>query len=158
MTPIDLVRLTALRDRTSGSPDVVVGPIDGPVAVNHPDLANENILTDSGKPDGACHRAGSTACLHGTFVAGILSAKRASGAPAICPSCTLTKCRRSSAVAAAYEKNCRALFYALDELEKRLTIQRYLFGDRMGFETLIHLRLAEPLPEPLKLFRCEDPG
>ena len=31
------------------------------------------------------------------------------------------KCRRSSAVAAAYEKNCRALFYALDELEKRLT-------------------------------------
>ena len=43
MTPIDLVRLTALRDRTSGSPDVVVGLIDGPVAVDHPDLANENI-------------------------------------------------------------------------------------------------------------------
>ena len=36
MTPIDLVRLTALRDRTSGSPDVVVGLIDGPVAVDHP--------------------------------------------------------------------------------------------------------------------------
>ena len=33
MTPIDLVRLTALRDRTGGSPDVVVGLIDGPVAV-----------------------------------------------------------------------------------------------------------------------------
>src|SRR6478609_7021533 len=32
MTPIDLVRLTVLRDRT-GSPDVVVGLIDGPVAV-----------------------------------------------------------------------------------------------------------------------------
>jgi len=45
MTPIDLVRLTALRDRTSGSPDVVVGLIDGPVAVDHPDLANENIRT-----------------------------------------------------------------------------------------------------------------
>ena len=43
MTPIDLVRLTALRDRTGGSPDVVVGLIDGPVAVDHPDLANENI-------------------------------------------------------------------------------------------------------------------
>ena len=63
-------------------------------------------------------------------MAGILSAKRAR-APAICPSCTLAKCRRSSAVAAAYEKNCRALFYALDELEKRLTTQRYLFGDRI---------------------------
>jgi subtilisin family serine protease len=29
------------------------------------------------------------ACLHGTFVAGILSAKRSSFAPAICPDCTL---------------------------------------------------------------------
>ena len=130
MTPIDLVRLTALRDRTSGSPDVVVGLIDGPVAVDRPDLANENISPIPGKPDGACHRASSTACLHGTFVAGILSAKRATGAPAICPSCTLAKCRRSPAVAAAYEK-CRALFYALDELEKRLTTQRYRFGDRI---------------------------
>ena len=40
---IDLVRLTTLRDRTSSSPDVVVRLIDGPVAVDHPDLANENI-------------------------------------------------------------------------------------------------------------------
>src|SRR5262249_21329524 len=31
----------------------------------------------------------SAACLHGTFVAGILAAKRGSGAPAICPNCTL---------------------------------------------------------------------
>src|SRR5262249_9461985 len=31
----------------------------------------------------------STACQHGTFVAGILSAKRDSAAPAICPGCTL---------------------------------------------------------------------
>ena len=53
MTPIDLVRLTALRDRTSGSPDVVVGLIDGPVAVDRPDLANENISPNPGKPDGA---------------------------------------------------------------------------------------------------------
>lgn len=49
MTPIDLVRLTALRDRTGGSPDVVVGLIDGPVAVDHPDLANENITAASWK-------------------------------------------------------------------------------------------------------------
>jgi subtilisin family serine protease len=89
MTPLDLVRLTALRDRTSGSSDVVVGLIDGPVAVDHPDLANENIRPIAGKSNGACNRASSTACLHGTFVAGILSAKRTSGAPAICPSCTL---------------------------------------------------------------------
>jgi subtilisin family serine protease len=31
----------------------------------------------------------STACLHGTFIAGILSAKRNSTAPALCPNCTL---------------------------------------------------------------------
>jgi subtilisin family serine protease len=31
----------------------------------------------------------SDACLHGTYVAGILSAKRVSPAPAICPDCTL---------------------------------------------------------------------
>jgi subtilisin family serine protease len=33
--------------------------------------------------------ASSAACLHGTFVAGILCAKRNSVAPAICPGCTL---------------------------------------------------------------------
>jgi subtilisin family serine protease len=34
-------------------------------------------------------QAKSAACLHGTFIAGILSAKRISVAPAICPDCTL---------------------------------------------------------------------
>ncbi|MCL4855522.1 MAG: S8 family serine peptidase, partial [Bryobacteraceae bacterium] len=38
---------------------------------------------------GACTWADSAACLHGTFVAGILSARRGSLAPAICPGCTL---------------------------------------------------------------------
>ena len=32
---------------------------------------------------------------------------------------------------AAYERACRALFSALDELEKRLTTRRYLFGARI---------------------------
>ena len=50
MTPIDLVRLTALRDGTTGSLDVVVGLIDGPVAVDHPDLAKENIRPIPGRP------------------------------------------------------------------------------------------------------------
>lgn len=89
MTPIDLVRLTALRECTSGSPDVVIGLIDGPVAIDHPDLAKENIRHIPGRTNGACHRINSAACLHGTFVAGILCAKRTSVAPAICPNCTL---------------------------------------------------------------------
>ena len=42
-----------------------------------------------GKPGGTCVRTDSVACRHGTFVAGILSARRNSLAPAICPDCTL---------------------------------------------------------------------
>jgi subtilisin family serine protease len=42
-----------------------------------------------GKASGGCSKANSVACLHGTFIAGILLAKRGSPAPAICPSCTL---------------------------------------------------------------------
>src|SRR5262245_50564820 len=89
MTPLDLVRLTALTDRTAGRPDVIIGLIDGPVAMNHPALASEHIHEMPGNVRGACTQANSTACLHGTFVAGILSAKRGSVAPAICPACTV---------------------------------------------------------------------
>jgi subtilisin family serine protease len=89
MTPLDLVRLTPLMDRTSGSADVTIGLIDGPVAMNHPELASLQIREIPGNGSGACTQANSTACLHGTFVAGILFAKRGSVAPAICPKCTL---------------------------------------------------------------------
>ena len=89
MSPLELVQLTALMARTSGSPDVTIGLIDGPVVTQHPDLADEHLREIPGKNGGTCTRANSTACLHGTFVAGILSAKRNSPAPAICPNCTL---------------------------------------------------------------------
>lgn len=89
MNPLDLVKLTALMERTSGSPEVKVGLIDGPVAVQHADMAGENLREIPGNNGATCTQANSTACLHGTFVAGILSAKRNSSAPAICPSCTL---------------------------------------------------------------------
>ena len=89
MVPLDLVRLTPLIDRTSGRPDVTIGLIDGPVAMHHPELASQHIREIPGNGSGACTQANSTACLHGTFVAGILSAKRGSVAPAICPNCTL---------------------------------------------------------------------
>jgi subtilisin family serine protease len=89
MDALDLVRLTPLIDRTSGSPEVTIGLIDGPVVMNHPELASQHIREIPGDGSGACTQANSTACLHGTFVAGILSAKRGSAAPAICPNCTL---------------------------------------------------------------------
>src|SRR5262245_35114876 len=89
MAPLDLVRLTPLIDRTSGSPEVTIGLIDGPVVMNHPELASQHIREIPGNGSGACTQANSAACVHGTFVAGILSAKRGSVAPAICPNCTL---------------------------------------------------------------------
>jgi len=88
MTPLGLVRLAALMDRTSGSPDLTIGLIDGPVVAEHPDLASVPRRVP-GNDGAACARAGSAACLHGTFVAGILCARRGSVAPAICPGCTL---------------------------------------------------------------------
>lgn len=89
MTPLDLVGLTPLINRTSGRPDITIGLIDGPVAISHPDLAGQAIREISGNGRGTCAQADSLACLHGTFVAGILSAKRSSSAPAICSDCTL---------------------------------------------------------------------
>lgn len=89
MTPLDLVGLTPLINRTSGRPDLIIGLIDGPVAMNHPELAGQHIREIPGNGSGTCTQADSMACLHGTFVAGILSAKRGSSAPAICPDCTL---------------------------------------------------------------------
>jgi subtilisin family serine protease len=89
MGPLDLVQLTALMDRTSGRPEISIGLIDGPVALNQPDLVGANINEVPGKLRGTCNRAASAACSHGTFVAGILAARRGSVAPAISPGCTL---------------------------------------------------------------------
>lgn len=89
MNPLELIKLKALMERTSGSPEVKIGLIDGPLFIQHPDLTTEHFIEISKNNAADCTQANSTACLHGTFVAGILSAKRNSAAPAICPDCTL---------------------------------------------------------------------
>ena len=78
MSPLELVKLTALMERTSGSPEVKIGLVDGPVVTQHPDLVGEHLRELPGSNGATCAHANSMACLHGTFVAGILSAKRAS--------------------------------------------------------------------------------
>jgi subtilisin family serine protease len=83
-----LVRLEALMQLSRGSPDIGLGLVDGPVATDHPDLVDATVYPAGGIAS-ACGRLGSGACVHGTFVAGILVARRASAAPAICPDCTL---------------------------------------------------------------------
>jgi subtilisin family serine protease len=76
-------------ERTSGRRELTIGLIDGPVALGDPELAGERIREVPGGAQGRCVRDDSVACQHGTFVAGILCAKRKSAAPAICPGCTL---------------------------------------------------------------------
>jgi subtilisin family serine protease len=86
---LELVRLSALMRLSAGRPEIVIALIDGPVAITHADLAGNAIRELPGKASGACANPDSVACLHGTFMAGILLAKRGSPAPAICPGCTL---------------------------------------------------------------------
>jgi subtilisin family serine protease len=87
--PLGAVQLVPLTDRTDGRLEIAIGLIDGPVFLTHPDLAGRSIQEVPGNLGGTCARADSAACLHGTFVAGILCARRGSAAPAICPGCTL---------------------------------------------------------------------
>jgi subtilisin family serine protease len=89
MDVLSLINLRPLMDRTSGRTDVMVGLIDGPVAVDHPDLEHRSLQVSSSRFAAACSVPDSRACAHGTFVAGILCAKRGSLAPSICPDCTI---------------------------------------------------------------------
>jgi subtilisin family serine protease len=84
VNPLDLVGLPPLMKQGEGSPEIMLGLMDGPVAPDHLNLAAESI-----HGAGGCSQTSSAACLHGTFTAGILSARRNSPAPAICPGCTL---------------------------------------------------------------------
>lgn len=88
-TPLDLVHLTPVLEASRGRPEVVIGLIDGPVAVDHPQLATNHLRVLPGRLAGTCTSSSSAACTHGTFVAGILSGKRGSASPAICPDATL---------------------------------------------------------------------
>ena len=86
---LDLVRLTPLMQRSSGAPEVRIGLIDGFVVASHPELAGQRVQAIGQVASPACSVNDSFACVHGTFVAGILVARRSSAAPAICPGCTL---------------------------------------------------------------------
>ncbi len=74
---------------TSGNPDVSIGLIDGPIARDHSDLSASPIRELPSISSASCRHPDSEACKHGTSMAGILSARRGSTAPAISPECTL---------------------------------------------------------------------
>jgi len=142
MDPLDLVKLPALMERTSGSPELKIGLIDGPVATQHPDLAEEHLREIPGNSGGACTQADSSACLHGTFVAGILSAKRGTMAPAICPNCTLlvrrifaeTKAANGETPSATPEELVQAILDCIDAGARVLNISAALAQPSMKSE------------------------
>jgi hypothetical protein len=78
MSPLDLVELPALMERSQGRSAIAVVLIDGPVVLSHPDLADATIREIPEKLKGTCTRSNAVACAHATFVAGILSARRGS--------------------------------------------------------------------------------
>ncbi|HEY5139030.1 MAG TPA: hypothetical protein VIJ25_06885 [Methylococcales bacterium] len=49
MNPLDLVKLMPLMQLTHGRPEIVVGLIDGAVAMKHPELVGANIREFAGK-------------------------------------------------------------------------------------------------------------
>src|SRR5262245_46344275 len=84
-----LVGLPPLMGLSAGVPEVAVALIDGPVALDHPQLAAENVRKLPGPTGASCTEPDSVACTHGTYVAGVLHAKRDSSTIGICPGCIL---------------------------------------------------------------------
>lgn len=86
---LDQIKLSSLMRATSGRPEVVVGVIDGLVDLSHPAFQGARIRSTHRDRVVSCRNADSVACSHGTFIAGILGARRGLPAPAICPQCDL---------------------------------------------------------------------
>lgn len=89
MDPLQIININSLMAVTSGRPEIVIGIIDGPVEVSHPDLQGARLQTVSPASGARCKAVEIPACQHGTFIAGMLYARRGSQAPAISPDCTV---------------------------------------------------------------------
>ncbi len=85
---LSLVNLPQLMKLSKGDSSISIGLIDGPVDFSHPAFKNSKIRTAKRDQMGACKNANSIACMHGTFVSGILCADD-KNAPSISPNCEL---------------------------------------------------------------------
>src|SRR5579883_1291883 len=88
MLSFDLVKLTGLMSRTAGSPEVLIGLIDGPVATHLPQFANSLIVNAQGV-SASCQNLSEAACRHGTLMAEMLAAKQEENISGICSGCRL---------------------------------------------------------------------
>ena len=89
MNQLKQIKLNSLMNISRGSPKVTVGIIDGPIDIKHAAFDEIQTVTVNKDYDIICHHpeTNNEACAHGTFITGILAAKRGVGAPSICPSC-----------------------------------------------------------------------
>lgn len=135
--------------RSRGRPEIAVALIDGPVALDHPDLAGQRIREIGGRVSAVCLTRDSVACSHGTFVAGMLAAKRGSAAPAICPECTFllrpifseTKSRHDGMPTATPDELAAAIVDSVEAGARVLNLSVNLTSLSAGGET----RLSEAL-------------
>jgi len=82
------ILINSLMTVTSGKAEIVIGIIDSPVDASHPDLQGARLQIISPSKAG-CEVRQSPACQHGTFIAGMICAKRGSHAPTISLDCTV---------------------------------------------------------------------
>jgi subtilisin family serine protease len=89
MYQLKQIKLNSLVNLSRGSPKVIVGIIDGPVDIRHAAFDEIRPIIVNKDYDILCHHpeTNNEACVHGTFITGILAAKRGLGTPSICPSC-----------------------------------------------------------------------
>lgn len=143
---LDLVQLAPLLELTRGTPDVCVGLLDGSVAVNHPHLTAARVRGVSATSATVCDDAASTACRHGTLVAGVLVAERDSGAPAICPGCTLlvrpifleSRAAAGDAISASLDEVTAAIVEAIAAGASILNLSSALAGPSTRSERGLH--------------------
>ena len=85
--PLRMIKAIDLMKATSGDPRVKIAIVDGPLDTTHPALSHMRAMTPNNNSL-FCNFRDSIACIHGTFVAGILGAKRGYAAPGMCPDCS----------------------------------------------------------------------
>lgn len=84
LSPQQLIGFSSPGEETGSGPNMPIGLIDGPVDSSHPDFDSVSIRTIHAGPS-SCELKSSPACIHGTFVAGVLAARRSSPYPGLVP-------------------------------------------------------------------------
>ena len=145
MDPLDLVKLTALMARTGGRPDLKIGLIDGPVADATPSwrvTASER-FPGANVPRAPTRRA-PRACTAPSSRGSC--ARRGSGAPAVCPDCTVLVrpvfLESGGAMPSARpDELARAILYCIEAVARLLNISAAIVNTSIKRERNLELAL-----------------